>query len=628
MKKLLILLLVAVSLVGNAQMSQFYKRKIGENFELTSGTVVGFTVKITDTVPGGLWMQTTRNIPYGTSVRSAISQGWLVSTGGGGTGSTTWTDNGNQKQTSQRDTIVAPVWWGNYWTIDPLGLTSSYLRKLGGVYQWGMKASDGIYETGIGGDVNGPLSSVGLSVNLSTENRTVILDSTGLHNNNTAVNLGTPLYPWDTTYTDNLNIGGINTKKNVDALQIDGELQVTVIPIIPGTADSVIVYNRNTSTFSLMSVGTCTSYVTPSEMPFLRDAGSSTTRLQYIGDKVGIGTTAPLAQVHVAFTAWNTTRGLAISQSYNSTAGALLLGLKSGIAISNPIYTPYTSLLGGDTIMTILAKGYEGTNWVKSGAINMVSTGTIGNTRVPSYMSFATGTNTVPTILVEAMRITNTQKIGIGTAYPDSAVHILGAEKIGKINAITLDTNKGLRLTGTATVWEDLRIDALNTNGGISEPVLTNNFAGVSGIYQRFWQGSVADDQMLFNVQLAHAWKEGGGFEIHIHTFPWTTPSAGDTCVWEFSYNWQNVNGTYGAMTTNTVKQPLNGTAQWQHKLIELINLNAPAVGKTISSILVCRLRRLANSNASDTYTGGMGVLYVDGHYEVDSMGSKDETVK
>lgn len=91
MKKILAIILLFLTFDACAQMSQFYKRKIAESFELTSGTVVGFTVKITDSLSGGLWMQTTRNIPYGTTVRYAISHGWLVPTSSGGSSAGVYT---------------------------------------------------------------------------------------------------------------------------------------------------------------------------------------------------------------------------------------------------------------------------------------------------------------------------------------------------------------------------------------------------------------------------------------------------------------------------------------------------------------------------------------------------------
>ena len=196
-------------------------------------------------------------------------------------------------------------------------------------------------------------------------------------------------------------------------------------------------------------------------------------------------------------------------------------------------------------------------------------------------------------------------------------------------NVVTIDGVNGLKLNGTATVWDDLRVDGQNFGSGPSAPALTDNFLGVSGLQQRMFQGSSQDDEAFFNIQLPHQWKQGGGLEIHIHMTPWTTPEAADSAVFQFSYSWANIGSAFPtSLTTDTTCIHLNGTAQWEHKLAELTNLATPANGKTLSSMLVCSLKRLAHTNDNDTYTGGISVLYVDLHYEIDSMGSKEEVIK
>lgn len=77
----LLILLIVLTIPVKAQLSQFYKRKISENFTLSSGAAPGLTVKVTDTIPGGMWMQVVSFIPNGTSVRNAINSGKLVHTG-------------------------------------------------------------------------------------------------------------------------------------------------------------------------------------------------------------------------------------------------------------------------------------------------------------------------------------------------------------------------------------------------------------------------------------------------------------------------------------------------------------------------------------------------------------------
>lgn len=49
--------------------------------------------------------------------------------------------------------------------------------------------------------------------------------------------------------------------------------------------------------------------------------------------------------------------------------------------------------------------------------------------------------------------------------------------------------------------------------------------------------------------------------------------------------------------------------------------------GKKISSILICRIWR-NSSNAADTYTDDAGLLSLDFHYQIDTVGSRAQYVK
>ena len=116
-----------------------------------------------------------------------------------------WEDNGNEKQTSLRDTATFPVWFGSYWTTDVLGRNSAYLRTQGGVEQWAIKAANETYESSSGGDaVDQENTYSSLTVNLNGDQRTARLDYRGFHNNGTAASLGTSDFPWDTVYCNNI----------------------------------------------------------------------------------------------------------------------------------------------------------------------------------------------------------------------------------------------------------------------------------------------------------------------------------------------------------------------------------------------------------------------------------------
>ena len=48
--------------------------------------------------------------------------------------------------------------------------------------------------------------------------------------------------------------------------------------------------------------------------------------------------------------------------------------------------------------------------------------------------------------------------------------------------------------------------------------------------------------------------------------------------------------------------------------------------GHTISSILICRIKRVAAQ--TDNYASGIAILDFDIHYEIDTIGSRQELVK
>lgn len=102
-----------MSFVVQGQMSEYYKRKIAESFGLVNGTGVGLAVKITDTVPGGMWFQTTANIASGVPVRLAIHNTWLVPTGSTSTldSSLLWTryDEDTSRQGGLRGVLYSEV---------------------------------------------------------------------------------------------------------------------------------------------------------------------------------------------------------------------------------------------------------------------------------------------------------------------------------------------------------------------------------------------------------------------------------------------------------------------------------------------------------------------------------------
>lgn len=175
-----------------------------------------------------------------------------------------------------------------------------------------------------------------------------------------------------------------------------------------------------------------------------------------------------------------------------------------------------------------------------------------------------------------------------------------------------------------ALFWDDLRVPGLSTKTGATAPTF-GNF--VDANTQGYLFNNAQDDETFFSIQMPHSWKEGSDIYPHVHWMRTAAPgvAANTNVVWEFTYSWANVNTTFPAGTAITATNSVSGT-NWFHQVSSFAAISG--TGKTVSSVLNCRLRRLANTSASDTYDQDVGLIDVDIHHLVDSFGSQQEFVK
>jgi hypothetical protein len=101
-----------------------------------------------------------------------------------------------------------------------------------------------------------------------------------------------------------------------------------------------------------------------------------------------------------------------------------------------------------------------------------------------------------------------------------------------------------------------------------------------------------------------------------------TSPATSLGVRWGLDYQWQNNTGVYTGTDTAILATAATGTVGYTHLITSFGTIDG--TGKTISSILVCRLYRLP-ADAADTYTGAAGLLSFDFHIENDSLGSETE---
>ncbi len=230
--------------------------------------------------------------------------------------------------------------------------------------------------------------------------------------------------------------------------------------------------------------------------------------------------------------------------------------------------------------------------------------------------------------------------VGDVTMYYDGTYFNLITDLISPSDfLIDCGTQKTLELV--ETTFEDLRVSLIRGLTGASNPPSLTQFmdngAGSVGVYVfAFSYQAVAGNerQMYFAVQLPHGYKNGTNIKPHIHWSPAVTGGVNEFVKWGLEYTWQNIDGTFGNTTiitsdasgasTATISGDTTLTAD-KHYVSEIGTITG--TGKEISSMLVCRIFR-NSSHADDNLIQDAFAFEVDFHFEVNTIGSRQEYVK
>lgn len=221
----------------------------------------------------------------------------------------------------------------------------------------------------------------------------------------------------------------------------------------------------------------------------------------------------------------------------------------------------------------------------------------------------------------------------------------------GLIRNLELSGTDFLHLNDTATVWDDVLVtaNAVRVNGtqGTEPPTyakfIYNSTRGTdySGLFAYSFPYSANSWQDAnITVQLPHRYKEGSTIYPHVHCS--LQSAATGTMLLEAEYIWSNVNEAKATTTTISTWNLAVTTASLvsDNFIISLPSISGIVkANATISSILDIRFSRIVK-NAAWTYpvlTGGLvndnwnGTLWLrsfDVHFEIDSLGSKEELIK
>ena len=185
-------------------------------------------------------------------------------------------------------------------------------------------------------------------------------------------------------------------------------------------------------------------------------------------------------------------------------------------------------------------------------------------------------------------------------------------------NYSTFESDGTLLMIGNATVWEDLRISiVLRTSGG-SSPV----FQQLQGPLYAYKFSGTALNEIFFEMQMPHSWKEGSTVYPHVH---WASAGSSTSGVtWGMDYEWKDIGEAFTGTTSNINSTAAPGGLK-VHNISDLGSSGITESDKGISSMIMCRLYRAGDTDANndDCY-----LLAFDLHYEVNTIGSRNVLAK
>ena len=140
-------------------------------------------------------------------------------------------------------------------------------------------------------------------------------------------------------------------------------------------------------------------------------------------DKVGIGTTAPVTELHiVSQNVNNSLRDITIDHYTSDANAALFVARKARGTLAAP-----QAVLNGDAVVNLFPMAYDGTQFISPARIRFMIDNTVAANSMPMAFQIFTGTNNSGT---ERLRVTSAGDVGIGTSIPAEKLHVVGNLKV------------------------------------------------------------------------------------------------------------------------------------------------------------------------------------------------------
>ena len=199
-------------------------------------------------------------------------------------------------------------------------------------------------------------------------------------------------------------------------------------------------------------------------------------------------------------------------------------------------------------------------------------------------------------------------------------------------NHIEIEPDGTIEMVGNSTVWDDLRIvPGAFDFAGNNDPTLSDWQPGGAGTTFKVYKFA-KNDEVFASCQMPHSYKVGTDLHFHIHWSPGDRGNEenGNFVGWKVDYSIASINGTFQASGTVDLSDACDGTDD-KHQMTPDVEVDGSGI-TTVSAMIMLRIYR-TDTGADDTWSSGVAaqqpiLLEMDMHYELDTIGSREETTK
>jgi hypothetical protein len=210
--------------------------------------------------------------------------------------------------------------------------------------------------------------------------------------------------------------------------------------------------------------------------------------------------------------------------------------------------------------------------------------------------------------------------ISINKLVASTALDVNGSVNISNDLNISGNTIFKGNITYNDTFWEDANLGVITLGDGVNAP--TKIDWNSTGVEVNCFAGSVKNDYVSGCIEMPHSWKEQTNIYPHLH---WAKTDANNGyVVWNVSYFISNQISNRILQGRLNVSSITPATA-WNETYIEFNEISM--TNFKLGTQVCFRLERLQDF-VNDSYSGFACPTTIGIHYEIDSVGSREEFVK